>query len=117
MKKLIRKVNFQDLNGVLRLLYQLSPQDGQTSVGKLERVFSCMLNNPDYYLNVCDSDGELLGTSTLFIQQNLTQGGRPVGHIGNVVVDENFRGKGIDKLLVTALIRVASQIGCYKTIL
>ncbi len=117
MEKLIRKAEFSDLDGILELLYQLSPNNEQTSKFEIDRVMGKILNNSDYYLNVCESDKILSGTSMFFIQQNLSHGGRPVGHVENVVVDKNYRGQGISKLLVNDLLKFSNLTGCYKTIL
>ena len=117
MRHLIRKANFEDLDGILKLLEQLSQQEGLVPRGKLEEVFDSILKNDDYYLNVCGTDNKLSGTSMLFIQHNLSHCGRSIGHIENVVVDEDYRGQGISKLLEMDLLMVAKQRGCYKTVL
>ena len=40
-----------------------------------------------------------------------------VGHIEDVVVDSEFRGMGLAKMLTEELINIAKTNGCYKVIL
>ena len=39
------------------------------------------------------------------------------GHIEDVVVDASVRGKGLGKLIIAKLVKVAQVAGCYKVVL
>ena len=59
----------------------------------------------------------IIGTITLLIEPKLIHNMGLVGHIEDVVVDINFRGLGLSKLLVNKAIEVSKNYGCYKVIL
>lgn len=40
-----------------------------------------------------------------------------MGHIEDVVVDEKYRGKHLGKRIIEELKKIATEHGCYKTIL
>ncbi len=120
MVQKIRIAYETELMALLDLLYQLSPkseEDSKASKRALERTLKAMIKNEDYRLAVCDVDGKIAGTATLLVQQNLSHGGRPYGHIENVVTDAASRGKGIGAELVRYLLAEAKKRNCYKVIL
>lgn len=59
----------------------------------------------------------LAATATLLVERKLIRGGASVGHIEDVVVDAQFRGKGLGRRLIDALTDEARRRGCYKVIL
>lgn len=112
----IRKANLEDLKEIVRLLNQLSPSE-EAEFGKLKEIFDKMIKDENYYLCVAEEGKELVGTGLLLIQMNLSHSGRPYGHIENIVVDSNHRGKGIGKKIISYLIEKAKENNCYKIIL
>ncbi|GIQ88462.1 hypothetical protein KIPB_010712 [Kipferlia bialata] len=66
---------------------------------------------------VAEVDGQLMGCATLLVEQKLIHGGRPVGHIEDVVVDQAARGQGVGKALIEALVQRGKKAKCYKVIL
>ncbi len=59
----------------------------------------------------------IIGSITILIEPKLIHNMGLVGHIEDVVVDINFRGLKLSKLLVSKAIEVAKNYGCYKIIL
>ncbi len=118
-ENIIREARPEDLEGILHLLGQLSPpgpgeeSDPESGRAILER----MINNPDYYLSVFLLEGRLVGTATLLVQWNLSHGGKPYGHVENVVTEGRVRGNGVGRAMVDFLILKARERGCYKVIL
>ena len=116
----IRIAELRDLDNLLKLIFQLSAkkaEDENTSRVILERTLGGMLKNKDYVVAVYEQDNKLIGTATLIVQLNLSHGGRPYGHIENVVTDITYRGKGIGAQLVGFLVKKAKEVKCYKVIL
>ncbi|MDA2922838.1 GNAT family N-acetyltransferase [Patescibacteria group bacterium AH-259-L07] len=116
----IRQAKLSDLDQVLALLYQLSPPTkDEKNVGKkrLRRKLDQIIQDPNHYLCVYEFDGKIRGAATLLVQLNLSHGGRPFGHIENVVTDGSKRGTGIGKQIVLYLLELAKQRNCYKVIL
>ena len=61
-----------------------------------------------------DND-KVMGQAYLHVIYNDTHK-EPYGLFADIVVDENFRGKGLGSQLVRAVIEEAKKIGCYKLI-
>lgn len=115
----IREAAAADLDSIIGLLAQLSPpRPGETAGGNtLGRTLAAMEENPDYCLCLAEREGRTLGTATLLVQRNLSHGGRPYGHIENVVTDAACRGNGVGRGMVEFLSGRARERGCYKIIL
>jgi ribosomal protein S18 acetylase RimI-like enzyme len=109
----------EDLEGIISLLCQLSPpKPGEfldTETG--QAILDSITGNPDYCLCVAKVNGELAGTALLLIQLNLSHGGKPYGHVENVVTNICQRGNGIGLAMVNFLLSKARERGCYKVIL
>ena len=119
MTQNIRKVKQDDLDDILRLLYQLSPKkpDENVSIDRLNSVMLELIKSYNHYMVTYEDGNKVVGTATLVVLHNLSHGARPYGHIENVVVDEKYRGKGIGKALVDYLVMEAKNRGCYKVLL
>lgn len=64
---------------------------------------------------IAEVDGQKIGRAYLYILCNdLHQ--KPFGFLEDVYVDENYRGKGTGKKLVSEVIKKAKEKGCYKVI-
>lgn len=59
----------------------------------------------------------IVGTASLFIEPKFIHSNGTVGHIEDVVVSEQHRGKNLGKALIDVLKDTAKNNGCYKTIL
>jgi len=59
----------------------------------------------------------LVALGTLLLEPKLLHGGRPVGHVEDVVVHPCLRGDGLGKRMVQHILDVAREAGCYKVIL
>ena len=62
----------------------------------------------------CVDKSKIIGTGTIIYEPKLIHGGKLVGHIEDIVVDKNYRNKGIARKIINALIR---NKACYKFIL
>jgi len=60
-------------------------------------------------------DGKVAGRAFLFLIYNDLHP-KPYGLLEDVFVEEEFRGQGIGKSLVKAVIEKAKEAGCYKLI-
>lgn len=106
---MIRRSNKKDLSQIKELLKQL------TIVGDIE---DHQINN-----NIFDNvyvyciDDSVIGCATILIEDKIIHNGGRVGHIEDVVVGDNHRGKGIGKLLIEYCSNIAKEAGCYKVIL
>jgi glucosamine-phosphate N-acetyltransferase len=113
----IDKLKQQHLeNGFIETLSFLSKTD--TTHEKLIETFTKLKQNTDNTIFVAvTSEGKVIGTTTLLIEQKFIHNCGLVGHIEDVVVHGKFRGEGIADRLVEKAINVAREAGCYKVIL
>lgn len=71
-----------------------------------------------YMIVILDqSTDRIVATGTLFVEQKLIHSAGLAGHIEDVVVDSTIRGKGLGKLVIEKLKKIAFEAGCYKVIL
>jgi glucosamine-phosphate N-acetyltransferase len=59
----------------------------------------------------------IIGTITLIFEQKLIHTMGIVCHIEDVIIDTNFRGLKLSKILINKAIELATNYGCYKIIL
>lgn len=118
-KPTIRLVRSKDLASLVRILSQLKLDsiDQHYDFERGERILQKIIKDENYYLLLAELNKEIVGTSTMLIQDNLTHNGRPYAHIENVVIDREYRKMGIGKLLLLELINIARSLDCYKVIL
>ncbi len=113
----IREIKENDLNSLMDLYIQLSPSNIGLSYEKMKEVWSEIQQNKNItYLGVFDNN-QLISSCFISIIPNLTNQGRPIGYIENVITDVNYRRKGIGKKLLQKAIEIAKINNCYKVFL
>jgi GNAT superfamily N-acetyltransferase len=60
---------------------------------------------------------EIVGSTTVFIEQKIIHNAKCVAHIEDVVVDKKFRGIGIAKNIIELVKKYSFDNNCYKIIL
>lgn len=65
------------------------------------------------YLIVVEDNGKIIGTSQLTIITYLTYRGGKRGQIEGVRIDEDYRGRGIGKLMIEWSINKSRELGCH----
>jgi glucosamine-phosphate N-acetyltransferase len=102
-------------NGFLQLLEQL------TTVGAdditYEEFTDQLKKLKSYVVVIRNDDGTVIGTASIFIEEKFIHKLSSVGHIEDVVVDQQYRGIGLGKLLIDHCIDYAKNNGCYKVLL
>ena len=113
----IRKLQKKDLyNGFLASLDSLR-KSSHLKPKKVNGIFDKISKNPDYTIYVAIDNGKVIGATTLLIEYKFIHDGGKVGHIEDVVIRNEYQGKGVGKKIVGALLKYAEKKGCYKTIL
>ncbi|OGO23948.1 MAG: hypothetical protein A2Z28_02715 [Chloroflexi bacterium RBG_16_51_9] len=79
-----------------------------------KRAFAEIRAAKGHELLVAEEEGRVVGTMMLFIMPNLSHGGLPWAGVENVMVDADYRRKGIGKLLMDYALAQAKKAGCYK---
>ncbi|KAJ3351601.1 Glucosamine-phosphate N-acetyltransferase-like protein [Allomyces javanicus] len=116
----IRPLEAADFDkGYLQLLAEL------TEVGSIERDafnerFAYFQKHNDTYCPLVIEDtnvGKVVGAGTVVIEHKFLHELGKVGHIEDIVVDANQRGKKLGLRVIAALVFISKQLGSYKTIL
>ncbi|XP_014088079.1 probable glucosamine 6-phosphate N-acetyltransferase isoform X2 [Bactrocera oleae] len=101
--------------GFLQLLSQLTDVGHVTRTQFLTR-FSQMKASGDYYVTVIEDTrkNEIIGAASLIIERKFIHNCAIRGRLEDVVVNDNYRGKQLGKLIVVTVSLLAQHIGCYK---
>ena len=114
---LIRRVEPNDLAGVLALYHQLHPDEDLPSEEALRTVWPQLLTSSLVHVLVGEMDGALVCTCTLLIVPNLTRQARPYALVENVVTDRAYRRQGLGTTILRHALEQAWEEGCYKVML
>ncbi|POW00774.1 hypothetical protein PSHT_12867, partial [Puccinia striiformis] len=93
--------------------------DYQARFELLRNVNKATPDRPSYCL-ICivrKSDDKLVASGTLLLEHKFLRACGSVGHIEDIVVDPEVRGKNLGKQIITALTQTSERLGAYKTIL
>jgi glucosamine-phosphate N-acetyltransferase len=75
-------------------------------ISKIGTIIVCYIRNTD----------KIIGSGTIIYEPKIIHGGKSVGHIEDIIVDKNYRNKGIAKNILNMLVNLAKN-KCYKIIL
>jgi len=75
------------------------------------------ITNNESNNNVSNNDENIIGSATILIETKIIHNFGKVAHIEDVIVDNNYRGKGLGKMLINTCINYAKDHNCYKIIL
>ncbi|PTA69871.1 GNAT family N-acetyltransferase [Deinococcus arcticus] len=113
----IRRAQAGDLAQLLGLYRQLSPGSPLMEPEVAQTIWETLLADPKVQVLVGQRRGELMGTVTLVVVPNLTQGGRPYALIENVITREDARGQGVASALMAYATEQARAQSAYKVML
>ena len=118
MKVQIRKAADTDIPSVLHLYAQLE-QGGENTLPLSEaaEIFQRIESYPNYHVYIAERNGEILGTFSMAIMDNLAHLGARSGLIEDVVVDKKHRGEGIGKEMMRYAMELCRENACYKACL
>ncbi|KAE8741927.1 hypothetical protein FOCC_FOCC012487 [Frankliniella occidentalis] len=106
----------RDVSRFLQLLSQLTSV-GDVSEEQFLKRFDAMQACPNtYYVTVIEdtTNGQVIGASTLVIEQKFIHGCNVRGRLEDVVVNNTYRGKQLGKLIITTVTLLAEELKCYK---
>ena len=108
------KFHLDKYSEILDLLNQL------TDTPKYDRYyFENIVNSleDNHFIYLCLIENKVIGIITLIIEKKLIHHGKCVGHIEDLVIDKNYRNKGIARKLLNFVIIKSRENNCYKIIL
>ena len=115
----LRKIEKEDFHKkYLYLLKQLTTIDPDKINKEMFDTFLDNLNvNHQIYVIEQMEQHIIIGTITILFEQKLIHTMGIVCSIEDVIIDTNFRGLKLSKLLLNKAIELAQHYGCYKIIL
>lgn len=108
-------IQYDLYNGYLSLLSQLT----NIGSGDFIQKFNEIKNTPNISIIVAydETINKVIGAGTIIIEPKLVHGCSNVGHIEDVVVDQNYRSQKIGQQIINYLVNMAKVSNCYKVIL
>lgn len=114
---IIRELEENDLfNGFLESMDSLKLASNLDKKKAVE-IFKNIKSNSNHIIYVAILDGRVVGSTTMIIEPKFIHNGGNVAHIEDVVVSKRYQKKGIGEMLIQALLDLAKNSNCYKTIL
>ena len=112
--RLLQKTDFQ--KGFIQLLSQLT-NTGDITQEQFELQFENICSNKYHYIYVVEDDNKIIACATLLIEPKFIHHCGLIGHIEDVVIDKDCRGKKLGKQMIDFLTYESEKVGCYKIIL
>ena len=114
---IIRKIEVNDYNKkYIDLLSQLSIVDSKDITFENFTNYINTLHNK-HMIYVIEKDTRIISTITIIIEDKIIHNMGRVMHIEDVVIDKDYRGNGLGKLVLQYAVSIAQQEKCYKIIL
>lgn len=111
-----RKLNENDWDkGYFDLLKQLT-EAKELDKDRFKEILKNIEKTAEIYIYEDVIKGKIIASATLMIEQKFIRNGGKVGHLEDVVVDVQYRGLSLGKELISKIINLASEKGCYKLI-
>ena len=107
---LIRKIKEADLEGLQKVYLELC--EDESNLEQMKEKFRAIDGNEDYYLLWAEVEGKIVGTVMGIVCHDLVGNFKAFMTVENVVVMENYRGRGICKALFQELERIAIEREC-----
>ena len=111
---LIRKLNHKDYNNYYSLINQLkttsfSKKEFKNTLKKIKK------GNSEIWVLV--ENNIFLGSCTIIFEYKFIHNNSKIAHIEDLIINNQYRSKGMGKILLNHLINYAKNKECYKIIL
>ena len=114
MNLIIRNIELEDYDKkYLELLNQLTDCP-KIDYKDFEKIFKKIRENIFVIEDLVEK--KIIASGTLLIEQKFIHQGGLVGHMEDIVIDKDYRGKNLGKMLVNHLIEYGKNKNCYKII-
>ena len=122
LKSIIHTFDKNRINQYLVLLSQLTNVfSNELEKRMMIENFSLNINNLDDNINifvVIDSkNNKIVGTGTVILEKKIIHNFGKVGHIEDIVISQEYRGKGIGRKIINHLFEFCKTNNCYKILL
>ncbi len=110
----IRNIEYKDLESLGKLYFQF--WGDKSELEKMQGKYKELENNDNYIFLAAEVDGRLAGSVMGIVCSELYGDCRPFMVLEDLIVDKNFRKKGIGKALVRKLEEEAEKRNCCQII-
>lgn len=114
---MIREINENDFEGLMRLYMQLHGNPFPDRDDKVDEVWQNILKDKNHHIIVAEEDGIIVSSCVCVIIPNLTRGQRPYAFIENVITHEDYRRRGLAAACLKVAGDIARKENCYKMML
>jgi glucosamine-phosphate N-acetyltransferase len=117
---LVREIELADLQkGFFQALSNLADLGRITEENKRAEDILFEIKSSSFYkiFVAVKDDGQIIGSTTLLIEQKFIHDGGRVGHIEDVATNTKYEGNGVGSALVRRAVDFAKEKNCYKVIL
>jgi glucosamine-phosphate N-acetyltransferase len=107
-------------NKYLNLLNELSESQNISNdlfLENIKKISTTGIIMVGYIGTIGMEDFDIVGSGTVYLEPKIIRSGKSVGHIEDIVVKSNFRGKKISQVILNELKEFAFKSNCYKVIL
>lgn len=91
-----------DISKLLSELRELNPDQHQTTLAEVQAVIA----DKNIFCLVVKDGSRIVGMATLFVMQKF---GKRIGHVEDVVISSEYRGKGLGETLMHEIITTAKS--------
>ena len=117
MEYTIREIDIKDYyKGYIELLSELT-NTPKFDFERWEKQINLIKDNNYHNIFVIEDDGKIIASITIIIELKIIRNLKNVCHIEDIVVSENYRGKGLGKQIIEYCKDYSKQKNCYKIIL
>jgi len=110
----IRELKEDDFfKGYIDLINELSPTIDNINYNQ----FKEHINKINSKIFVIENNGKIICSGSIFIEHKFIHNLKSVGHIEDIIVSKEYRGKGIGLQIINYLSEYAKNNNCYKIIL
>lgn len=110
-----REASSTDLEALLGLYALLEFEPAQSLSLEVAGVrFERYREYPNYWIYVAEVGEAIVGTFALIIVDSVAHSGKPFAVVEDVVVSQDWQGRGIGKLMMEFAMLRCKEFGCYK---
>ena len=100
--------------GIMNLLGQLTEAPNIKFEDFVKQYIKFGYNTNIY---VIEDKKKIIGYGAIYIDYKFYRNCKNIGHIEDIIIDKEYRGQGLSKLIINKLLECAKEKECYKRIL
>ena len=113
----IHELNLMDFDkGFFSLVNYFTKKLEEDSLRRAKENIN-LFNNDNVKTLVVEYNGKIIGTGKIYVENKIHNNLKNVGHIEDMIIDEDFRKNNVGTLILKRLIEIGRDNNCYKIIL